>query len=463
VLQAIAFANCLPDFPYKLNKELKICMAGIQNTVWARQLKAVAESILLGEDNSASECSSVAETWIDGMFLDIDLRTWYELDRHMVTEMPFMFKIFLDKDDSDEFIGINGQYTEELMKKFDHNIQFWESTSKKITISDTQLYGLHGSFYRNTTKLAQTVQYMFPELNDKKGLAFTRQIQKLLATLPRGEENPLLSFNALAVGSCNVYTNFLMEPLMPPSILMGDGMLEFLEIQGLGNEGPDFVLAHEIGHHLQFDVQMRSRGSMHDELNADAFAAYYMAHEAGDAMTTEQITQGMEAAYSVGDCYNSHGSPAQRACAVAWGASLAIATPDIILHPRDFIELYREDLKDIFDLDGESCTLIERPSELPSKSPSNSPSKLPSESPSKSPSLSPSAVPRIDDPGIIGPGIEDSGIDNPDIDVNLPDTFIKPQTPEVLSTISGTAITRDWTHIAGLFVTSGLTFLLIFT
>eukprot|EP00978_Attheya_sp_CCMP212_P002980 scaffold6082_cov62-Attheya_sp.AAC.5 len=293
---------------------------------------------------------------------------------------------------------------------------------------------------------------MFPELNDEEGLAFTRQIQKQLSTLPRGEENPLLSFNAFAAKSCNVYTNFLMQPLMPPSIVLGDGMLEYLEIQGLGNEGPDFVLAHEIGHHLQFDVMMTSRGSMHDELNADAFAAYYMAHEAGDAMTTEQITQGMEAAYSVGDCSNmSHGSPAQRACAAAWGASLAIATPDIILHPRDFIKLFREDLKDIFDLDGESCTLIERPSELPSKSPS------------KSPSLSPSAVPRIDDPGIVGPGIEDSGIDNPDIDVNLPDTFIKPQTPEVPSTISGTAITRDWTHIAGLFVTSGLAFLLIFT
>jgi hypothetical protein len=240
-----------------------------------------------------------------------------------------------------------------------------------------------------------------------------------------------------------IYNNFLMEPMMPPSVLIGDGMLEFLEIQGFGNEGPDYVLAHEIGHHVQFDINMMSRGSMHDELNADAFAAYYLAHKEGGAMTTEQITEGMDAAYSVGDCMNSHGSPAQRACAVAWGASLARANADSIIHPRDFVKVYRTELDDIFSLEGESCTLIDHPS--------------------KSPSQSPSAIPHIDDPGIVvGTGIEDSGIDNPGIDVNSPDTFIKPQTPDVPPTTSGTTITRDWTHLAELFVTSGLAFLLLF-
>eukprot|EP00978_Attheya_sp_CCMP212_P002979 scaffold6082_cov62-Attheya_sp.AAC.4 len=169
VLQAIAFASCLPDSPYELNKDLKWCMFGIQNTVWARQLNAAVESIALREDNSTSESISLSEenstsecispsgTWIDEIFQDIDLNTWFDVRRHMVTEMPIVFKMFLDKDDSDEFIGTNGQHTEELMKKYDHSIQFWES-SGKITISDTQLYGIHGSFYRNTTKLAQTVQ-----------------------------------------------------------------------------------------------------------------------------------------------------------------------------------------------------------------------------------------------------------------------------------------------------------------
>lgn len=90
---------------------------------------------------------------------------------------------------------------------------------------------------------------------------------------------------------------------------------------------------------------------------ADAFTSYFLSHNTGGGMASEEISNIHEIAFSVGDCETSndghHGTPQQRRCASRWGASIAgsqdVANIDLIELKNRFDTWY-EGVDDLDDL-----------------------------------------------------------------------------------------------------------------
>ena len=168
------------------------------------------------------------------------------------------------------------------------------------------------------------------------------------------------------------------------SIMIGDGVLRFLDESGLLSAGGlDFVHAHEFGHHVQFRLDHAypdDRGYDNDdddnrreELMADAIGGYYLAHDEGGDATRREIDMFDDAAHATGDCggggggggggavaaaagEDHHGTPDQRRCAAAWGARLAMmAVPATLLDPRSFAIKFDGAYGDILGLDAVAC------------------------------------------------------------------------------------------------------------
>jgi len=133
---------------------------------------------------------------------------------------------------------------------------------------------------------------------------------------------------------------------------MGDGIVQYLEFSGLGDAGPDFVLFHEFGHHVQIangvfdDLENIPEHTRYTELMADALAAYYAHHPRGATFQTKRIVECARAAFSVGDCSfgspGHHGTPNQREKAVHFAVDLidGNSKKGHILTSAEFIGLF---------------------------------------------------------------------------------------------------------------------------
>jgi len=139
---------------------------------------------------------------------------------------------------------------------------------------------------------------------------------------------------------------------------MGDGLTQFLtEYMGFGNAGPEYVLFHEFGHHVQFgnDVPFPNspESTRYTELMADALAAYYGHHPRGATFQNKRIIDMMESAYGGGDCefgaVGHHGTPNQRARAVEFATTLIDESKakGHILTSLGFIELFNAEFESI--------------------------------------------------------------------------------------------------------------------
>ena len=137
--------------------------------------------------------------------------------------------------------------------------------------------------------------------------------------------------------------------------------------------GPDFVHAHEFGHHLQFQIDLSvphghtyKNDDRRKELMADAISAYFLAHNDGGNMLIHEIGIFDKTAFSTGDCSanedDHHGSPKQRQCAAIWGASLSSKDHEHgtvpVLDPEVFVMKFNNAYSDMLALDAKVCTLV---------------------------------------------------------------------------------------------------------
>jgi predicted metalloprotease len=128
-----------------------------------------------------------------------------------------------------------------------------------------------------------------------------------------------------------------------------------LEFDGIDNAGPDYVLAHEFAHHIQYTVgtfdtpkfPTEAEKTRYVELMADALAAYFLHHpRQGTNFQTWRIEQVVRAAFSAGDCGfdnpGHHGTPSQRAKAVRFATDLVDNSrkKGFILPATTFIEMF---------------------------------------------------------------------------------------------------------------------------
>ena len=160
-------------------------------------------------------------------------------------------------------------------------------------------------------------------------------VTRVVATTPvfRHGNNPLFTLNAF------VFTPEGKDPTLfagvQDKLIIGDGMLDAFSALGMTDVAPRAVLAHEFGHHVQFEDNLfdspltGAEATRRTELMADAMGTYFLTHSRGLSLNTRRVLEGEKTFYEVGDCAfddpTHHGTPHQRLNASTWGARLAMS------------------------------------------------------------------------------------------------------------------------------------------
>lgn len=341
----------------------------IEETEFAELLKNAIQIISQEDDLSStdkqqqasSSCSSPSSKWLKSVIADVsaeDLSTFFDNHLHV---LPFVYKLHVaPRLYAQEYFGLDGEYTQEITSVHNQAQDFWSDSGV-----DDEIYLLsaHGSDLADRHgKLVPTLKLLFRNTYDSNYTVYDHatEIQQLINRLPGGYNFPLLTFNAFA-------TDEMDDKVEDSSIIIGDGYFQFQQALGMDSEGPEYAHAHEYSHHLQFllggvsDTKSKSgivQVAKKSELLADAFSAYFLAHDQGGNMASDEISNVHSVAFSVGDCVKNseghHGTPIQRRCATVWGAELADNCEDMdkmnVFEFQDRFEQWYERVDDLNDL-----------------------------------------------------------------------------------------------------------------
>lgn len=230
--------------------------------------------------------------------------------------------LFGSENSADHALRADAQTLTKTMRKLE---KFWD-----IKSDDIQLMAMHGDMLRDTARTARVYEAVYG-LSPSRAEQMARLLADFVASRPyfEGGNHPLFTFNAFAYSS---------EAEDVPSfgaigdrIVVGDGMLQAFREMGYGDVAPQAVLAHEFGHHIQFELAMHGgvsnpEATRRTELHADAAAAYFLSHPRGMSMQLKRVTQFLRVFSSIGDCQfgspGHHGTPNQREAAANWAYRL---------------------------------------------------------------------------------------------------------------------------------------------
>ena len=282
------------------------------NTVWREAVQGA-----INPEDYVCEPGAI-DAWIGALFDATDPATLDLLFGTAALDWPIVYKLFFDDDDTDEFIGINGEYTREHIKRQRDLIKFWD-----VPLDEVDLFGMHGAVMQDDAKMVPVVQFIF-EVDGATAQEIVDLVQGVIESDPTiGYDWPMFSFNAVAFGP---------DPL---KVIMGDGLIAFFEDIGLANNGVDLVYAHEVAHQVQGALDVfgppTPEATRRTELMADAFATYYLVHARGASFNAKRALDTFDLSFVAGDCsFDSpghHGTPNQREAAAEWGAELAQDRP----------------------------------------------------------------------------------------------------------------------------------------
>lgn len=245
-----------------------------------------------------------------------------------IFEFPTYDAIYFGKAGKGYRLG--GKPGRQLNKSFGGLQKFWDIKSKNI-----DLMGMQPTLVANKARVAKVAKVVY-KIKQKKADKFAKSVVKLVKSsgkLKKGR-NPIFSLNAVAFTGKGVKNKRLRR--VGDRIVFGSGMIKAYKSLGYAKFGPRAVLAHEFGHHIQFDRKLinsslePAEAGRRVELMADSFATYFVGHRKGlDASTTGR-RQSVESFRLVGDCVfddpSHHGTPNQRAAAATYGLSLADAS-----------------------------------------------------------------------------------------------------------------------------------------
>lgn len=334
-------------------------------------LAEFAEPLFRFEELNLESCNSQIAEWAQARFNEILEELGPEaieiIQDYRILDMAWLYKYVIDQNERGEFFGFRGRYSREMRNRNEMIERFWESTDddNSLMTDNILLLGMHGSHLRSKRNMRNVLRLLYGnQLSNSELNQLDRDLRRFIGRLPGGFNNPLLTANALAFDGEEVTEVLSDGNIYPDAIVMGDGIFTFLESLGLDEDGPDFVLAHEFGHQMQFETnidELDENGHPRQfELMADAFGSYFMAHPNGGGVCIERIMEIQEAAFSVGDCDpdGSHGTPRQRECVTLWAASLALedAQSNEALSPLEIRALFLDDLDDILAMDEEVCS-----------------------------------------------------------------------------------------------------------
>ncbi|SDI17599.1 hypothetical protein SAMN05192558_101286 [Actinokineospora alba] len=218
---------------------------------------------------------------------------------------------------------LHPDYADRLSRAFHTADRFWD-----VDTSDVQLLAMQGDMLADTERVRKMVIY-FGDSSPAGAPAIAKLVVNTTAGLVGGYDNPLLTLNAYAFTAEGDPDPDVQG--LPDKLVFGDGILESLEAIGLGDAGPQAVMGHEFGHHVQFELGQATGGSpeltRRSELEADFLATYFVAHKRGLARNDRRVVDSIVSFGAVGDCNftsnGHHGTPNQRRKAAEAGAALA--------------------------------------------------------------------------------------------------------------------------------------------
>jgi hypothetical protein len=218
------------------------------------------------------------------------------------------------------------EYVDPLALAFKKADRFWD-----VDTSDVKLFAMQGDMLADVDRVEAMVRY-FGNATPGNERALAEQLVFLAGDAPRGYDNPLYTLNAYAFTAEGDPDPDVQD--LSDRLVFGDGILRALEGIGLSDAGPQAVMGHEFGHHVQYELDHAfpgtPEGTRHTELEADAMATYFVTNKKGMARNERRVVNSIVAFYAVGDCsFDSpghHGTPNQRRKAAEWGAGLARQT-----------------------------------------------------------------------------------------------------------------------------------------
>lgn len=243
---------------------------------------------------------------------------WFDL----YSQMNFLFTI---TDESTQFFGSQGQYTN-LVKKITRSLEkFWDMPD------EVAVRGQHNSTLDDKQKIIDILNFWFvvepgePEFLADLFVDFINPQSTFLI------ETPLLSFDGFAIA----LDGFLGQGDL---IVIGDGLVELASEAGVQDKVVWYgIMAHEWAHQLQFNnfddwypdgpADNAPEATRTTELEADFFTGYYLTHKKGATYNWQRVEDFLELFFNIGDCSfessGHHGTPLQRMEAAKQGFQLA--------------------------------------------------------------------------------------------------------------------------------------------
>ncbi len=261
--------------------------------------------------------------WLDAQLADWDFDViFYALVTGML-DFPTYDALLFNNTSSGVYFGLNGEYTQQLTKSFKDIRRFWNIQSDNIVFT-----AMHGNMLTDREKIIRTDMALYGDTREDAEF-WADLIIELLGIFPqyRNGDHPIFTFNAFAQSAFNY------PPVgnIPAKIVMGDGIMEAYRALNYQDVAPQAIMAHEYGHHIQFQLNLFNgsgpEATRRTELMADAFSAYYLSHARGATMQWKRVQLFLATFFNIGDCAftnaGHHGTPAQRMAAANWGYKVA--------------------------------------------------------------------------------------------------------------------------------------------
>lgn len=262
--------------------------------------------------------------WLDRQLTDWSVDAIVAAINVGMLDLPTYHALLFENKSWGQYFGQRGEYTIRLIISFLKLKHFWDIESKDIVLA-----GLHGSMLRDRYKLYSTYRFVYG-LSSDDALSYAKLTQQLLRAYPeyRNGNHPIFTFNAFSQSSFY----FPEIGVIPPKIVIGDGILDGFSAIGYRDVAPQAILAHEFGHQVQFQLGIFNTTNTPEstrrlELMADAFSAYYLSHIRGEFMRWGRYRQFLQVFFNIGDCATTssghHGTPNQRMAAAEWAYNVA--------------------------------------------------------------------------------------------------------------------------------------------
>ena len=325
-------------------------------------------------------CMSPLQKWFVTRIDSIGLDTWETMLAYNITSLSYLYKHHVSgADGSAEYFGAHGERNEEMLENHASMQSFWtQADSQHVSVQyeaagfhsvsnphrmggpgNVILLGMHGTDLADKAKLVPTLQQIY-RLDGADAYNIAASIQGIVKGLPDGFNNPVLTANAIATQTMKMDGSRGERD----SIIVGDGVYDFLEYLGLENDGTSYIHSHEFSHHLQYDlgVDQMSAETRRWEMMADALGSYFLSHTLGGRMDQARLLEVHRAAFSLGDCEDSidthHGTPRQRECASNFGSNLGFVSfvdGGHMIPPAELMLKFEKNYPSVLQLDDGQC------------------------------------------------------------------------------------------------------------